>query len=229
MPQVSGDRVQLQQVMVNLLTNACDAMDGAEGDRRLTLQTSKIDDGVKVSVVDRGRGIPAEDLERIFQPFVSTKTEGMGLGLAVCRTIIIIAPGETLGHQQPGLRSKPALHVAREHRGRVMNSGAPTVYLVDDDASVLTALTRLLTSAGVKSAAFDSPEAFLESLDAATAGCLVLDVSMPGVNGLELQQALIAKGCDLPIIFLTGVGDIPTSVRAMKHGAAGLPHQARRR
>ena len=100
-----------------------------------------------------------------------------------------------------------------------MNPGAPTVFLVDDDSSVLTALTRLLTSAGVASTAFSSPEAFLESLDAATEGCLVLDVSMPDVNGLELQQALIEKGCDLPIIFLTGVGDIPTSVRAMKHGA----------
>ena len=77
-----------------------------------------------------------------------------------------------------------------------MNPIAPTVYLVDDDAAVLIALTRLLTSAGVKSAAFDSPEAFLESLDAATTGCVVLDVSMPGVDGLELQQALIAKGCD---------------------------------
>ena len=100
-----------------------------------------------------------------------------------------------------------------------MKELAPTVYLVDDDAAVLSALTRLLTSAGLAPAAFDSPAAFLESVDAATTGCLVLDVSMPDVNGLDLQQALIAKGCALPIIFLTGLGDIPTSVRAMKHGA----------
>ena len=101
LPQVSGDRVQLQQVMVNLLTNACDSMDGAEGDRRVTLQTGKTEDGVKVSVVDRGRGIPAEDLERIFQPFVSTKTEGMGLGLAVCRTIIGSHQGELWATNNP--------------------------------------------------------------------------------------------------------------------------------
>ena len=81
-------------------------------------------------------------------------------------------------------------------------------------------MTRLLHSAGLKAAALDSPAAFLESFDPATAGCLVLDVSMPGVNGLELQQAFVAKGSPLPIIFLTGRGDIPTSVQAMKRGAA---------
>ena len=102
LPLVSGDRVQLQQVMVNLLTNACDAMDSAEGDRRLTLRTIKTDDGgVKVSVVDRGRGIPAGDLESIFQPFVSTKTEGMGLGLAVCRTIIASHQGKLWATNNP--------------------------------------------------------------------------------------------------------------------------------
>ena len=100
-----------------------------------------------------------------------------------------------------------------------MNQVAPTVYLVDDDAAVLKALTRLLTSAGLTSAAFNSPAEFLESIDAGAAGCLVLDVSMPGLNGLDLQQALVAKGCALPVIFLTGLGDIPTSVKAMKHGA----------
>jgi FixJ family two-component response regulator len=72
----------------------------------------------------------------------------------------------------------------------------------------------------MKVAAFDSPRHFLERIDPAAPGCLVLDVAMPEFNGLELQQALAAKGCDLPIVFLTGHGDIPTSVRAMKRGAA---------
>ena len=101
-----------------------------------------------------------------------------------------------------------------------MSQVVPTAFLVDDDAGVLKALRRLLGSAGVKVAAFDSPRRFLDSFDPAVAGCLVLDIAMPEFSGLELQQALLAKGCDLPIIFLTGHGDIPTSVRAMKHGAA---------
>jgi len=101
-----------------------------------------------------------------------------------------------------------------------MNDPAPTVYLVDDDVSVLRGLGRLLAAAGMKVAAFDSPREFLGRLDPAAAGCLVLDVAMPGLNGLELQQALATKGSVLPIVFLTGRGDIPISVEAMKRGAA---------
>ena len=101
-----------------------------------------------------------------------------------------------------------------------MSDPAPTVYLVDDDVSVLRGLGRLLAAAGMKVAAFDSPREFLGRLDPAVAGCLVLDVAMPGLNGLELQQALAAKGSVLPIVFLTGRGVIPISVEAMKRGAA---------
>ena len=89
LPTVDGDPVQLQQVLLNLVMNGCDSMDGAPGDRRMTLRTAAAAAGeVEVSVADRGRGIPPGDLERIFEPFVSTKAEGMGLGLAVCRTIV---------------------------------------------------------------------------------------------------------------------------------------------
>jgi PAS domain S-box-containing protein len=89
LPLVEGDRVQLQQVLLNLVMNGCEAMDGIPTDRRLTVQTREaLEDGVEVSVVDCGSGIPQENLEGIFEPFVSTKAEGMGLGLAVCRTIV---------------------------------------------------------------------------------------------------------------------------------------------
>jgi FixJ family two-component response regulator len=94
-----------------------------------------------------------------------------------------------------------------------------TVFLVDDDAAVLKGLRRLLASAGLDVVAFESPQDFLAGLDRDADGCVVLDYSMPGLNGLELQQALAARGSALPVIFLTGKGDIPTSVRAMKDGA----------
>lgn len=84
---------------------------------------------------------------------------------------------------------------------------------------MLRALSRLLSAAGLQARAFSSPAAFLEAHDPATAGCLVLDVAMPGLDGLALQRALAVSDCARPIVFITGRGDIPTSVRAMKGGA----------
>ena len=95
----------------------------------------------------------------------------------------------------------------------------PTVFLVDDDPSVLRAIGRLVRSAGWNVATFGSAQEFLDRPNPDAPGCLVLDLSMPGLNGLELQQALARAGNRLPIIFLTGHGDIPMSVRAMKSGA----------
>lgn len=100
-----------------------------------------------------------------------------------------------------------------------MSGAEPTVFIVDDDLAVRKSLARLLRAAGVKAATFCSSEEFLERFDPAAPACLVLDVAMPGLNGMALQEALKAKGVAIPIIFLTGQGDIPTSVQAMKRGA----------
>jgi FixJ family two-component response regulator len=94
-----------------------------------------------------------------------------------------------------------------------------TVFLVDDDARVVKALSRLVRVKGYNAEAYTSPREFLNHHDASVPGCAVLDVSMPGLDGLELQHALSAAGVDRPIIFLTGEGDIPTTVRAMRAGA----------
>lgn len=95
-----------------------------------------------------------------------------------------------------------------------------TVFVVDDDASVRKALARLLASAGYAVETFASAREFLDrSHHQNTPGCVVLDVSMPGLSGLDLQQKLMAFKPPLPIIFIRGHGDIPTSVRAMKGGA----------
>ena len=95
----------------------------------------------------------------------------------------------------------------------------PTVFVVDDDAAVRKAVSRLLRSAGLAVVVFASPGEFLARYNPATPGCLVLDVAMPGFSGLQLQTALSEKGSILPIIFLTGHGDVSQSVQAMKGGA----------
>jgi FixJ family two-component response regulator len=101
-----------------------------------------------------------------------------------------------------------------------MGEPAPTVYVVDDDPDVLTAIGRLLQSIGLNVATFSSPHQFLEGYDRNAPGCLVLDLALPGLSGLELQRMLEQRASLLPIVFLTGRGDIATSVEAMKHGAA---------
>jgi FixJ family two-component response regulator len=100
-----------------------------------------------------------------------------------------------------------------------MNEPVPTVFVVDDDPAVLKSLARLLRSAQLNVATFDGPQAFLEGHDPHAPGCLLLDIAMPGLNGLALQKALAALGSATPIVFLTGQGDVPSSVQAMKHGA----------
>jgi two-component system, LuxR family, sensor kinase FixL len=89
-PSILGDRVQLQQVMLNLMLNACDAMSGMPFDDRRLFISTVVDPGgfVRIEVADRGTGIPDADIDRVFEPFFSSKREGLGLGLAICRSII---------------------------------------------------------------------------------------------------------------------------------------------
>lgn len=98
-------------------------------------------------------------------------------------------------------------------------SSKAVVFVVDDDVSVRESLELLIQAAGWRPQTFESPERFLACPLPNGPSCLVLDVSMPGLNGLELQEHVAAQRSDMPIIFITGHGDIPTSVRAMKAGA----------
>jgi FixJ family two-component response regulator len=95
----------------------------------------------------------------------------------------------------------------------------PTVFVVDDDAAARSSLHMLLKSMGFVTRAYDSAAAFLEAYDECRPGCLVLDVRMPGMSGLELQQRLTLEGKSIPVIFITGHGDIPMAVEAMQQGA----------
>jgi FixJ family two-component response regulator len=100
-----------------------------------------------------------------------------------------------------------------------MPSKNATVYIVDDDESVRNAKARLLKSVGLRVEVFGSARAFLDHDPADVPGCLLLDVRMPGLSGLDLQQELAASEVDLPIVFMSAHGDIPMSVRAIKTGA----------
>ncbi len=100
-----------------------------------------------------------------------------------------------------------------------MAETTPCIRVVDDDAAVLKSLDRLLRSAGFAVLTFPSPRAYLRQDHSDAPGCVLLDLSMPEMDGLGLQQAIAASGDGCPVIFISGHGDVPSSVRAMKAGA----------
>ena len=100
-----------------------------------------------------------------------------------------------------------------------MKATAPIVYIVDDDEAVRGSLRMLMRSVGLQAQALGSAREFLDAYDRRQSGCLVLDVRMPGMSGMELQQQLNQRGATIPVIFISGHGDVPMAVEAMQHGA----------
>lgn len=107
----------------------------------------------------------------------------------------------------------------RESGAALMASACPIVFVVDDDISVRESLELLLQNEGWQPKTFASAQEFLDCPRAVVPSCLVLDVSLPGLDGLELQKRVAVERADMPIVFITGYGDVPKSVQAMKHGA----------
>lgn len=100
-----------------------------------------------------------------------------------------------------------------------MKELTPTVYIVDDDNGVRSSIRVLMKSVNLPAAAFASAQEFLSAYNPTQAGCVILDIRMPGMSGLELQEALNESGAVIPVIFITGHGDVPMAVEAMRHGA----------
>jgi FixJ family two-component response regulator len=98
-------------------------------------------------------------------------------------------------------------------------TGTPVIHIVDDDPSFRTAISRVLKVSGYEVADYESAACFLRAIESARPGCIVLDVRMPALGGLQLQDELVRRSNGWPIIFMTGHGDIPTTVRAIKAGA----------
>jgi FixJ family two-component response regulator len=103
-----------------------------------------------------------------------------------------------------------------------VESAAPTVYVVDDEPDVLRALSRLLRSEGLKVQTYDDAFTFLDIVTQDFTGCIVLDLSMPELDGLAVQRLLAEKGCRLPVVFLTGNGDAVANATAMQQGAVAF-------
>jgi FixJ family two-component response regulator/signal transduction histidine kinase len=232
LPRFAGDRVQIQQLLLNLLLNAIDALETTPPQlRRIGVVARPSAAGLSVEIADNGCGMDEATLARVFQPFFSTKPAGMGLGLAIGRSIVASHAGtmnvrSTLGEGTVFRLELPAY--APEAASMAVPRPAPTarsvgsVFVVDDDASMRRALARQLQRAGHQVEVFDSAQAYLDRAPPRGAACIVSDVRMPGQSGLDLLQTLTQAGRELPTVFISGHGDIPIAVQAMRAGAVSF-------
>ena len=218
LPSVLADRVHLQQVLLNLIMNGIEAMAPVTDRPRLLGVQSRLDKSgdVLVAVSDCGTGFGLE-LDRVFNPFFTTKANGMGMGLSISRTLIESHGGRLWAAPNSPHGAVFSFTLTNRREPRV--TGAPIVFVVDDDPSVRSSLKFLLSTVGLQVESFASADAFLHKKPPDAPSCLVLDVRLPGLSGLDFQGELAARNTRIPIIFLTGHGDIPMSVRAMKAGA----------
>jgi two-component system sensor kinase FixL len=236
LPKILGDYVSVQQVLVNLVLNAIDAMDmNGPGDRKLEISTQQTGlTELKITVRDNGKGIPIASSEKILEPFFTSKEKGMGMGLSISRSIVEDLGGclwfENNEHRGVAFHftlpidstvSNDEIEQEEDSRYPARQEGdeAATVFIVDDDPAILKALGRVVSSWGYKVQAFSTAAAYLEWGAPETIGCLLLDLHMPGISGLQLQAALNEQAYTLPVIFLTGAEDTSSSVAAMKYGA----------
>lgn len=230
---VMAAKVQIEQVALNLIFNAAAAMQAFPRDeRRLRVSAFRsAGDGVMLAVCDAGVGIAAEHRDAVFEPFWTTRREGLGLGLAICRSIvhahdgrIAVEPnpdrGVTFRVELPAAseRDAPAPAIAAEAAPRTA-SAAPTVCVVDDDAAVRESLVRQVAAEGWNAVPYASATEFLERTSLADVGCVLLDNRMPGLSGFELLERLASGGVAPPVVLLSGNPDVATSVESMKLGA----------
>ncbi len=225
------DRIQLQQVLINLSMNALEAMQSITGGpRNLLIRTQHDGAQAQVTVIDSGIGVPQQHIKRMFEAFFTTKSSGMGMGLSICRSIIEAHGGRIRASSAGTRRHHPripftfargAIAVTATPRkpGDGKDREEPVVLVIDDDESMREALKSLFRSVGLRAEVFGSAAELMRRALPDVPSCLVLDVRLPELSGLDFQAELLAAGIHMPVIFITGHGDIPMTVQAMKAGA----------
>lgn len=228
------DPAQIHQVLINLCTNASHAMNGTHGVLKVKLasapQSADGKDWVELSVSDSGSGIEAEDLERIFEPYYSTKekTRGTGMGLAMVHGIINaqgghidveseVGQGTTFRIRLPVVQARPASVVSDLSE---LKSGSGRVILVDDEEQVVQVTGEIMKNLGYGVVGKTSPLEALELFSASPDDfdLVLTDLTMPGLTGLELSTRIKCIRADIPIVLFTGYSDLVSKEDAKEAG-----------
>lgn len=225
LPAVASDRLQPQQVIMNLVRNTADAMSDIEHHSRALIIKTEMAQGndARLSVRDKGVGLRTASAEQFFEPFSTTRPDGMDIGsmtLSPCGRTLSLRLATVNRRSITDMNTHLSLHSATKRGQSMSHDDAPIVFVVDDDISIRESLELLIKSAGWHPEIFKSAEEFLEHPKLASPTCLILDVNLPDLNGLDLQELVSLERSDMPIIFVTGYGNVPMTVKAMKAGAA---------
>jgi len=205
-------------------------MKDADGARQLDIKLQRAEnDHVLVCVSDTGLGLPLQQADQLFNAFFTTKPHAQAWGCpsadpSLSRMTAACGPPTTLPAGQVFLSPYPPRRRPRNEPARHFH-----VFVVDDDPSMRASIQGLLKSANLRSESFGTAEEFLRSKRSDGPSCLVLDVSLPGINGLDFQRQLADAGIRIPIIFVTGHGDIPMNSEGHEIGCCGVSDQAVRR
>ena len=225
-PAVPVDRLDFKKILQQLIANACRAMEGQSGPRRLRLRLACVDDRVHLEVQDSGIGIPPENLERIFDPFYSTADvgQGMGLGLSMIYGIVRDHQGHILVSSRPDEGSTFTVDLPMYQEEDHVNPQAETsserlsvedgstpvrrVLVVDDEPVILDLLLDLLEAKGVQVETAESGAGALEKMAAHSFDAVVLDLRMPGMDGREVFETIRRRYPEMASKVLFATGDM---------------------
>ena len=211
---VVANDVEVQQVLVNLIRNACDAMEDTTSVARIHVRAKVNSDSLELTIEDNGPGVPPDCHDSIFDPFYTTRADGMGIGLAISQSIVANHGGRLLLDRTctSGARFCLQLPLAQQAPEGEGTDDDSVVFLVDDDDGSAGSIIALMDCIGVKTRRFSSAEEFLAEYsggrDMPECACLILDVRLPGMSGPDLCKTLAALGQSLPTIMISGHLDI---------------------
>jgi CheY-like chemotaxis protein len=213
-----ADAGQLQQVFLNLIINAETEMKLAHGGGKFLVKTETVDDTIRISFKDDGPGIKKENLEKIFNPFFTTREvgKGTGLGLSLCHGIIAEHNGQLYAESKPGkgatfivelpvITEEKQLEMA-EPAEEVKKVAPARILVVDDEPAICQFLKRVLTGEGHEVETVASASDALEKMKGTRYNLILLDIKLPGKSGIELYKRMqkIAESLARRVVFITG-------------------------